>query len=152
MSIPLYSLLLQGIPELIAVVTLASIIARIPIKWTSIIPMGIFLALIVYIARLLQIPFGLHTLIIIIVLFLFLFSLNKGDLSLSLIATLMSFLALLIFELVSIVTITIIFKVSKETLFNDPILRIVSGEPQVILLYITALLLSKRRKKRSTHD
>lgn len=150
-NIPFIALLLQGIPEQIAVVTLASVIARIPLNWKKMIPMGIFLALLVYIARLLPAPFGLHTLILIIVLFGYLLYHNR-DLSLSLIASLVSFFALTIFEVSFLSVFMRCFHITKETIFGDPAVRILVGMPQVILIFFTALVISKVRKRGSTHD
>jgi len=137
-SIPLAVLLLQGVPEQIAVVTLAFIIARIPLKWNKIILIGIALAVCAYVVRLFPIPFGIHTILLLVLLFIALTLLVKGEFSLSLIASLLSFLALVLFEFVCLSLLMPILGVTPETLSTHPIIRIAIAEPQVLLLFISA--------------
>lgn len=141
------ALIFQGIPEQIAVVTLAFVIARIPLKWGKVILFGVSLAFISYGVRLF-VPFGVHTLLLIIILFLALIILGKGDLSMSLIASLVSFLALVIFEFASLSLLMHIINGTPETLFANPLKRTMLGEPNVLLLFIAAFLLNKFMKKR----
>lgn len=143
------ALLLQGIPEQVAVVTLAFVIARISLKWKKIIVFGTVLALISYVVRLF-IPFGIHTILLIILLFIALTWLGKGDFSLSLIASLLSFLVLAIFEFVCLSLLMPVFGVTPETLFADPNKRILLGEPNVLFLFTSAFLLNKLMQKRGS--
>lgn len=142
------ALLLQGIPEQTAVVTLAFVIARITIMWNKILKIGILLALLSYVLRLSSVPFGVHTILLIIILLIALTWLGKGDLSLSLIACLLSFLALAIFEFVCLTVLMWMLGVTTEILFSNLVMRIVVTEPQVILLFIAAFILNKLMKKR----
>ncbi|MDR3601105.1 MAG: hypothetical protein P4L49_11595 [Desulfosporosinus sp.] len=143
-NIPWIALLLQGIPEQTAVVILAFVIARIPLKWNRILLIGIVLAVCSYIVRLFSVPFGLHSILLIILLFIALTWLGKGDFSLSLIASLLSFLALGIFEFVCLSLLMPVFGITPETLFTGLIIiRIAIGEPQVLLTLIFAYLLNK---------
>lgn len=141
---------MQGIPEQIAVVTLAFVITGIPLKWEKIIMIGIFLAFISYIVRLFAISFGLHTIVLIILLFIALTLLGKGDFSLSLIASILSFLTLVIIEVLSLSLLMPVFGVTPETLFTDPIKRIILGEPNVLFLFMSAFLLNKQMHKRGS--
>ena len=125
-------------------------ITGIPLKWKKIIMIGIVLAFISYIVRLLTISFGLHTILLIILLFIALTWLGKGDFSLSLIASILSFLALVIIEVVSLSLLMPVFGVTPETLFTDPIKRIILGEPNVLFLFMSAFLLNKSMHKRGS--
>ncbi|MCO5385023.1 hypothetical protein [Desulfosporosinus sp.] len=147
-NIPFIALLLQGIPEQIAVVTLAFVIARIPLKWEKIIMSGIILAFVSYAVRIFTISFGLHTILLIVLLFIALTWLGKGDFSLSLIASLLSFLALVIVEFVCLSLLMPVFGVTPEKLFPNLVIRIVITEPQVFLIFICAFLLNKFMKTR----
>lgn len=149
MNIPLISLILQGIPELAGVVTLAFVIKGIPLKWTRIIPIAIVLAVVSYIVRLLPIPFGLHTIFIILLLFVFFIWIGKGDVSLSLLASLLSLLALMAFETICLSVLMPLFGIKSETMLTDPVVRILLAEPQVILMFASAYLLHKLLRKRS---
>ena len=142
-KIPLIALLLQGIPEQTAVITLAFVIAGIPLKWNRVLLIGIVLALCAYVVRQFSIPFGIHTILLLGILFVILTRLSKGDVGLSFIASSSSFLVLVIFEFSCMTLFMHIFGFTPETLFNDVTLRIVVGEPQVLLLFISAFLLNK---------
>lgn len=145
-DIPVIALLLQGIPEQIAVVTLACAIAKIPFKWRTIIPFGVLLALMAFVIRSIGLPFGTHTLVIISSLFIFLMK-NGKEISVALIISFLCFVTLSIFELVSLTSLMAIFKTSQEIVFQDPVQRILFTEPQVILLFITALIIRRKRAK-----
>lgn len=142
-NIPLIALLLQGIPEQTAVVTLAFVIARIPLRWKIIFPIGIGLSTCAYLLRLLPITFGIHTILLIILLFIALTRQSNADFSQSLIASLLSFLVLIIFEFISISSLMFVLGITPETIFSDTVLRILSGEPQVLLTFVMAFLLNK---------
>lgn len=148
MRIPLLALLLQGIPEQTAVITLAFVIAGIPLKWNRILLIGIFLAFCAYLVRLFPIPFGIHSILLLYVLFIILTWITKGDVGLSFIASSSSFLVLVIFEFSCMSLFMFIFGFTPETLFNDLVIRIVVGEPHVLLLFISAFLLNKLYKTR----
>lgn len=142
------ALLLQGIPEVTAVVTLAFVIARIPLNWKRIVILGIALAFISYVIRLFTIPFGIHTILQIILLLIALTWLGKVDFSLSLIASILSVLALGIIEFVCLSFLMSVFGVTPEILFADPIKRIIIGEPIVFFLFISSFILNKLLQKR----
>ncbi len=150
MDIPFSALVFQGIPEQIAVVTLAFVIARIPLKWYKLVLIGIFFATFVYIVRLFPIPFGLHTILLIILLFITLVIQGEGDISLSLIASLLSFLILAVFEFISLSLFLPVFGLTPKELNAHNFIRIITGGLTTILLFLTTFLLIKIRKKRIT--
>ncbi|WP_461388101.1 hypothetical protein [Desulfosporosinus fructosivorans] len=140
-------LLLQGIPEQIAVVTLAFIIAKIPWKWSKVLLIGGVLAFFAYGIRLLPIPFGIHTILLLLILSICLARLGKIDIGLSFFASLVTFLVLAIFEYCCMSLYMLFFGFTPETLFNDPVIRIVVGAPHVLLLFILAFLVKSYFKK-----
>lgn len=143
MGIPLIALLLQGVPEQIAVIILAFLIAKVPLKWNRVLLIAIAQAFCAYVVRLLPIPFGIHTILLIFILFIILTWLSKGDVGLAFVASSLSFLVLVIFEFSCMSLFMFIFGLTPETLFNDLAIRIIVGEPQVLLLFISAFLLNK---------
>ena len=147
-NIPFIIFILQGIPELTAEVTLAFVIARIPLKWDKILMIGLVLAISSYIVRLSSIPFGIHTMFLIILLSIALIWLGKRDFSLSLLASLLSFLALTVFEFVCLSLLMPVFGVTPETLSANLVIMLAITEPQVLLTFFTAFLLNKFTKKR----
>ena len=149
-KIPLIVLLLQGIPEQIAVVTLAFVIAGISLKWNKVVLIGIVLAFCAYLIRLFPIPFGIHTILLIFILFVFLTRLGKRDIGLYFFASLVTILVLGILEYSCMSLFILFFGFTLETLLNDLVMRIVVGEPHVLLLFISAFLLQKYFKKEAT--
>lgn len=113
---------------------------------------GIVLAFISYVVRLFPIPFGIHTILLIILLCIALIWLGKGDFSLALLASLLSFLALTIFEFVCLSLLMPVFGLTPETLSTDPVIWSVIAEPQVLLLFLSAFLLNKLQKKRLDNE
>jgi len=149
MRIPLLSLLLQGIPEQTGAITLAFVIAGIPLKWKRILLIGIFLASCAYIVRLFPIPFGIHSILLLYILFIILTYQTKGDVGLSFIASSASVLVLVIFEFSCMSLFMFLFGFSIENLLNNLAMRIVVGEQHVFLLFISAFLLNRFIHKRS---
>ncbi|WP_139314528.1 hypothetical protein [Desulfosporosinus metallidurans] len=147
-NIPFIALLLQGIPEQTAMVTLAFVIARIPLRWNKILLIGIILAVSAYVVRLFSVPFGVHSFLLIILLFIALTWQGKGDFSLFLIASILSFLALAIFEFACLSLLMSVFGVTPETLFTNLGITIAITEPQVLLLFLSAFLLNKLIQKK----
>jgi hypothetical protein len=149
MNIPFVSLLFQGIPEITAVVILAFVIARVPLKWNKALLLGTILAFCVYVVRLLPIPFGSHTILLLFLLFIVLTRSAKGDAGLSFIACLVSLLALAIYEFTCFSLFMQITGFKSEAIFKeDLLLRILVGELQVLLLLFSAFLLNKFLHKR----
>ncbi|MCM1567727.1 MAG: hypothetical protein FNP40_02575 [Dehalobacter sp. 4CP] len=146
MKIPIIALILQGIPEQIAVVTLAYIIADMPFAWKKIVSMGIILALTSYLLRVFSILFGLHTVIMLVFLFVLLFVWGKSNFYAGLVASLLSFLALIISETVCLALLMPLFHVSAEMLNTDVGLRIFITLPQVFVLFIASLIILKVKK------
>ncbi|WP_206811063.1 hypothetical protein [Paradesulfitobacterium ferrireducens] len=148
MNIPILALIFQGIPEQIALVTLAFVIKRMPLKWKLIVPIGLVLAIVSFLIRLLALPFGLHTIFIVILLFISLIWAGKGDISLSLLASLLSVLALILFESLSLSILMPLLGITSESLLTDFVLRIFLGEPQVILIFLSAYFVNRLLHKR----
>lgn len=142
-NIPFIAFLLQGIPEQIAVTALAFAIVKLPLRWSRIVVIGSILALCAFVVRQFPIPFGIHTILLILILFMFLTKLAKGDFSISLIASLLSFLALIIFETVCLSILMPAFGVTTEILMKKPFVMILITSPQVILLFVAAYLVRK---------
>lgn len=146
--IPLTTLILQGIPEEIAVTALAFCIANIPLKWGKIILIGVFLALSAYILRKFSIAPGMHSVVLFITQFLFLIILTKANIFMSFLGSILSFITLIIFETGSVAILMKLTGITPDILMSsDSIARTLVFEPQVILLFLTAFLVKKYRYK-----
>lgn len=145
-DLTLLILLVQGIPEQIAIVTLGCAIAKLPFRWKEIALMGVVMALSARIIRSLAfLPFGLHTLVLLLLLFLFLVLRGKTEVSLALIASIGSFFALIIYEVLCVTLMTELTHVSRGTWYTSEFFRILFGYPHIILLFVTAFIVRRRR-------
>lgn len=145
MKIPFIALILQGIPEQIAVVTLAFVIGKIPLQWKKIVVIGIMLAFTSYILRMFPITFGIHTIFIIGLLFILLIKIGKSNINSALITSLISFLGLIVTETICLSILMPIFGVNSEMILNDTTIRILITFPQVLVLFIIAFIIYKIR-------
>ena len=119
-------------------------------KWNEILTIGTVLAFISYVVRLFPVPFGVHSFLLIFLLFIVLTWKGKGDgdFSLFLLASILSFLTLAIYEFVCLSLLMPVFGVTPDTLFNNLVIRVVIGEPTVLLLFLTAFVLNKLIQKK----
>ncbi len=148
MKIPLLALIFQGIPEVIAIITLAYVIANVPLVWKKIIPAGILLAFVSYGVRLLPITFGVHTIILIGLTFFILMFLGKSSVNPALIASIISMLAITVAEAVCLSLLMPLFGVTSEILFTNTIIRILISWPQVLVMLILAFVTYKFKTQR----
>lgn len=148
MQIPFLAVIIQGIPEQIAVVTLAFVIAKLPLEWRKIILLGITLALTSYAVRLLPITFGIHTILLIGLLFFLVFKFGQCALNTALIASLASFLTLIIVETISISALMYMSNLTPDTIFSDTTTRIIISYPQVLIVFFIAFVVRKVKSKR----
>ncbi|KJS87709.1 MAG: hypothetical protein JM58_03330 [Peptococcaceae bacterium BICA1-8] len=145
MNISFSVVLLQGIPEQIAVVILALSIARQPFKWREVIFVGIILAITAFMVRLLPITFGVHTVVLIGLLFAYLSFIKKVDLSSAILSSLLSFLVLIVSESLIVPTIMNLFAISREELLTNDFIRILITLPHVLIIFFVALFIKKKR-------
>ena len=108
--------------------------------------MGVVMVIAVRIIRSLSfLPFGLHTIVLLLLVFLFLVFSGKADVSMALIASIGSFFALIIYEVLSVTLITEFTKITRDIWYSNEFLRILFGYPHIILLFATAFIVRKRR-------
>jgi hypothetical protein len=144
----MFYLLLRGIPEQIAVVNLAFVTNRIPIKFCSVLLIGSVLAfanyLIMYFVTLFHIPFGINILILITLLFISLIQIKgKEDIGLSFIACMGSYLSLMIFDYICLLFFRTAFEVTPDTLSPDSFVEIALTVSKVFLLLISAFVFKR---------
>lgn len=143
MKIPLIALVLQVIPEGIAVVTLTFILSKAELSWRKICLLGIGLSLVVYTIRLFPITLGVHTIVSLSLLIVCMNIFTGVDTTTSIVSSVVSFLALLLFETVSIRIITSAFNIPFETILKNSILRTLIGLPHVVLLFLTGYIVKR---------
>ena len=100
MKLPLLQWLLQGIPECLALVYLATVLAVQKPETGKIIFMGIIDAVIIYLIRLLPLTFGVHTILQILVIAFLLYLLFKVTFGKSLFSALIAIVTLSVSEMI----------------------------------------------------
>ncbi len=148
MKIPFIALILQGIPETIAVATLAFVIAKLPLEWKKIVLCGVILAFSSYVLRLFPITFGVHTIFAIGLLFILLIKIAKSNINTALIASLFSYLAVIITETICLSLLMPLFNVTSEMILANNTIRILITLPQVLVMYILAFIVYKIRNRK----
>ncbi|RNC29843.1 MAG: hypothetical protein AWM53_00061 [Candidatus Dichloromethanomonas elyunquensis] len=148
MKIPILALIFQGIPEQMAVAALAFVIANIPLVWKRIALIGTIVACSAYVLRLLPITFGIHTVLIMSLLFILLIVIGKGNINSSLIASLISFLSLIIAETISLSLLMPLLNVDLQSLTTDSTARIIIGLPQEVIIILLAFVIFKIKNRK----
>ncbi|MEL7565028.1 MAG: hypothetical protein AAGU27_09120 [Dehalobacterium sp.] len=143
MEMSWFRLAFYGIPENIALVVLAFAIAKAKFDWKRIILMGTLLACIAFVTRLIPITFGVHTLVCLGLLIFLLNYFQKVDLIRSILSVLISAFILILGEYCSRMATLAIFNLTMEEVTNSEFLITVTGIPEVVLLFILALLIKK---------
>ena len=146
MKIPLLALVFQGIPEQIAIITLACVLVKAELVWKRIVPISVVIVAINYFLRLLPITFGIHTVILIGLLVVFMVAWLKVDMIRAIIGSLVSYLILIIVETLCLAVIIPMFGLTPGVLTSNWVVRTLVGLPQLILLLAIAFLIHKLRK------
>jgi len=146
MKIPVLALIFQGIPEQIAIITLACVLVNAELIWKRIVPISVVIVAINYFLRLLPITFGVHTVILIGLLVVFMATSLKIDIIRAIIGSLVSYLILIIVETLCLAFIIPMFGLTPEAMITDWIVRTLVGLPQLILLLVIAFLIHKLRE------
>jgi hypothetical protein len=106
-----------------------------------------------YLVRLLPIPFGIHTIVLLILLFVFLLTIGEADFSSAILASFLSYLVLAVIEFLSLAILMPVFGITPKTLSIDSAKRIMLGEPGVFFILLIAFLTHlTNMRKRSTED
>jgi len=146
MKISLVSLIFQGIPESIALVVLAFFVAKAKVKWPMAILLGGILAVSAFFIRMLPVTFGLHTIVNIVLLLLFVTYFGRVNLISATVAVFLSFFILVFVETVIHYAMYSILNLSFEEISKNQVLMIISGIPQIVLLFLVAFGIKLYRK------
>ncbi|HBV87444.1 MAG TPA: hypothetical protein DEF42_12500 [Desulfosporosinus sp.] len=134
------------------IATLAFVIAKIPINWKSIFWIGTILALTAYIVRMFPIPFGVHTIVLMFMMSIFLIKICRAEFSISIIASLVSYVTLVLFEIICLSLLMPVLGVTPESFMTDSFVRILITIPQEVLLFCAAFSLRYLYLKRGAYD
>jgi len=148
MEIPILIWLLQGIPECLALITLALALSGEKLEIRKIIPLGIIEAVIIFAIRLLPLTFGVHSILSMFSLALLLHFFIKVHFSRSLLSALIVIITLAAVETVIFTLILYLTGLSYEQLSENIFVVIAGGWPQIIVLFVLALTVNKWQRQR----
>ena len=141
MKLPILLWLLQGIPESLGLISLA--LAGIKLKIRQIALLGIIEAVIILVIRLLPLSFGVHSILSIFSIAILLKMFNKARFSKGLLVALLVVITLAAAEAAFFTLFLSLFDLSFEQLSENIFFLVVSGWPQVLLLFILALVINR---------
>lgn len=148
MEIPLLSWLLQTIPETLAMASLILALSARRLELKKILLIGLPLAVIIYLVRLLPVTFGVHSIIIITILAMLLNLVTKTKFSRCLLFSIMVLVALVSFEVLFVGLSINITGMTFEQLLEHSIFRAIIGWPHTLMLFILAWFVGKWQQKR----
>ena len=146
MEMSFAALIFQGIPEMIAVATLGFSMAKLDLAWRRIVIIGCAMGLLAFIIRLLPVTFGVHTIVLLVMIII---SLNKFGAThfVAIISGLLSFLTLVICETLVSLVIFGIFELSPVVVAQNDFLKIITGIPEVLMIFLVSFLVLKFRRR-----
>jgi len=148
MKLTILQWLLQGIPESLALVTLALALAGEKLEMRRIALLGIIEAVIIFAIRLLPLTFGVHSILSIFSMALLLNLFLKVRFSRSLLSALIVIIALAVVETVSLSLILYLTGLPYEQFSENVFAFILGGWSNVILLFLLALAVHRWQRGR----
>lgn len=147
MEIPFPAWVLQGIPESIGCAALIVSMGSKEMLWKKIIMIGLIQAVFIYIIRLLPLTPYSHTFLI-IPLSAFIVSLFTAlDIRLTHLFAVLAILTIAVSEMCFYYLFNALEIISFEAVFTSNTSRIISGMPQVLVLFILAWLINRIKKR-----
>lgn len=144
MEVPFIAWVFQGIPESIGTAAVVISLSTRELHWRLIIIIGLIQAVFMYSVRLLSLTFGVHTVILIISLSLLSAWIAKIDLRKAIIYSNITMMVLAVSEFIFVSSIISLGLCSYNAIFDDLLTRTLTGMPQVIVLYLVAILYSRK--------
>ena len=150
MQLPVLAWLLQGVPECLACTALVMIIVTGRLQWEKIIIIGLCLAVLVYLVRLLPITYGVHTILSTILLAVLVTKIGKARFIRSLAGALFAVFVIAITESFSHWLIFGNGVVTQEDMASSVYYGIVMGLPQIVTLSLLAFIFKIQLKGKCT--
>jgi|GEM_PF-1514504 len=139
-KLSLISLLLQGIPESMALGAIVLVFARSRTPLKKLLLIGVLQGATAYAVRLLPISFGIHGIVLIVTLAIYCRFFGGISVLNALKGAILAFLCLIVAEMGFQSLLYKVVHTSLREIFQNPFLMAVSGLPQVVLLSLIALV------------
>jgi len=135
--------LIQGIPEAIGILSLSLALAGVSLRWKQVTILGILLAIIIFMIRLLPLATGLHTIAGLLINIFVLIKLTRIPLTKSFMVVLISIFTLAIVEYMIHWLFLQLSSYDPSLLMSRKILWAVLGLPQAIIMITLAVLAAR---------
>lgn len=147
LRISLLEFILRIVPESFLSVLAIYLLNYKRINCQKYIVSSVFLALSVYLVRMLPINFGVHTIINIIILILITVSINKINTTKAISSVLKVIIAISICESINIVVLDKVMKFDLQIILNEPLSKMLYSAPSMVMFGIVILLFYKYKFK-----
>jgi hypothetical protein len=133
LKLPLLEFFFRGIPEESLLIFAVYAFSKTIVDVKKYVMSSILLIAIVYLIRFLPIQFGVHTILNLIVMILLTVNINKIEIIKAIKASIIAIILESICEGINIFIIQYIFKLDINSVFKDPILKILYGIPSLLI-------------------
>lgn len=147
LKLTLVEFFLRTIPESFILMMALFILCNINITMKPYVMSSTLFGVCQYFIRRLPINYGVNTILGIFIMILIMHKINKSKIIPSIKFSLIITIVLFILEWVNIVVLTFLFNDSLEIIFNNSILKILSGMPSLVLLALMTLIYYKEKGK-----
>ncbi|WP_294153497.1 hypothetical protein [uncultured Clostridium sp.] len=147
LKLTLVEFFLRTIPESFILMMALFILCNINITMKPYVMSSTLFGVCQYFIRRLPINYGVNTILGIFIMILIMHKINKSEIIPSIKFSLIITIVLFILEWVNIVVLTFLFNDSLEIIFNNSILKILSGMPSLVLLALMTLIYYKEKGK-----
>jgi hypothetical protein len=148
MRIPLVAWIFQGIPECLGMTALLLSLDTKPLNWRIIGAIGFLQAVIAFVVRMLPFTPGVHVFILPISMALLAARIGRVNPDKALIITVIITIFIASWEMVMYSSLHYLKIITFKETITSSYLRIILGLPQVVLLFLSALFLQKRKNRR----
>ncbi len=141
LKITLFELITRGIPEGFLFVLAVLAFAKKKIDTLPYILCSVILIIFTYSVRLLQINFGVHTILNLICLIVVSFFINKIDLFTTVKGAMFATLAMFVIEAINVVVLQFAFKDGFNAIIDNPFQKALAGIPGIAIFGIIVVFL-----------
>ncbi|MEW5899032.1 MAG: hypothetical protein AB1652_07660 [Bacillota bacterium] len=142
----LLAFLLQGTLEMTGAVAFSLALAGVPLRWKRIVPVGVALAVIIYVLRQLPVPFGVHTIAGLLLIVFFIAKSTNVSAAKSFVVVSISGVTLALLEILIYESLFALTKIEADVAVSKNVLRSLFGLPQAIIMIFLALLIARYKK------
>lgn len=146
LKVTLIECILRGLPETILFVWAMYLLNDTPMKYIRIIFTAIIITIIIFIIRLLPINLGINSFLAIILLIYLNIVINKFTIKQSISTTILIFAIEYFAEMINMIVLQFL-KLDVNTLFKDPMNKVLYSSPSLVLLIIIVLIIYKAKER-----